>query len=178
MYSGEIICKLCFSRSSRKFNAFRHIKNVHRNQQWSDPGESIFNNHQKSDNNGVVYNVNVDDFGEDLDDNEDIAGALNYYSDTDVVEGNCVSCDDGNDGIFKRFQVVFDGGGCSSSSSSILLWCVLVTFIFTNDATSFHIILNMVQHNGRYCCKDCLIEGKHVPNKKGYSHEFILILNQ
>ena len=51
---------------------------------WVEGG-SVFNNHQESDNDGVVYDDNVDDFGEDLDDNKDIAGAINYYSDTDVV---------------------------------------------------------------------------------------------
>ena len=30
--------------------------------------------------------------------------------------------------------------------------------------------LHMVQHNGYFGCKDCLIEGEHVKNKKGYSH--------
>ncbi|XP_066916658.1 uncharacterized protein [Clytia hemisphaerica] len=32
--------------------------------------------------------------------------------------------------------------------------------------------LNMIGHNGAHGCKDCLIEGAHVVNKKGYSHYY------
>lgn len=30
--------------------------------------------------------------------------------------------------------------------------------------------LSMVQHNGYYGCKDCLIKGDHIPSGKGYAH--------
>ena len=30
--------------------------------------------------------------------------------------------------------------------------------------------LNMIQHNGKYGCKDCLIESSHIQSGKGYAH--------
>ena len=30
--------------------------------------------------------------------------------------------------------------------------------------------LNMIQHNERFGCKDCLIEGSHLRSGKGYVH--------
>ena len=42
--------------------------------------------------------------------------------------------------------------------------------VCTMDLIAKAEFLNMTQYNGRFGCKDCLIEGKHLHSGKGYTH--------
>ena len=57
-----------------------------------------------------------------------------------------------------------------SLSNGVASKIMLYPIVGTMDLIAKAQFLNMTQHNGRFGCKDCLIEGSHLRSGKGYAH--------
>ena len=57
-----------------------------------------------------------------------------------------------------------------SLSNGVTFKISLYPIVCTMDLIAKAQFLNMTQYNGRFGCKDCLIEGSHLHSGKGYAH--------
>ena len=67
-------------------------------------------------------------------------------------------------------KLFFFSGLWMSLSNGVTFKISLYQIVCTMDLIAKAQFLNMTQHNGRFGCKDCLIEGSHLRSGKGYAY--------